>query len=45
LRYIHIRKGPNKVGFVDVLQPFSHAIKLITREQYFPVVSNYPYTL
>nr|AQP29196.1 NADH dehydrogenase subunit 1 [Microcerotermes sp. A TB-2017] len=41
LGYIHIRKGPNSVGFVGIFQPFSDAIKLFTSEQYFPLVSNY----
>jgi NADH-ubiquinone oxidoreductase chain 1 len=41
LGYVHIRKGPNKVGFVSILQPFRYVIQLFTREQYFPLVSNY----
>nr|URX52798.1 NADH dehydrogenase subunit 1 [Cryptotermes cymatofrons] len=41
LGYIHVRSGPNKVGFIGLFQPFSDAIKLFTSEQYFPLVSNY----
>jgi NADH-ubiquinone oxidoreductase chain 1 len=41
LGYIHIRRGPNKVGPLGVLQPFSDAVRLFTREQYFPLDSNY----
>lgn len=41
LRYIQIRKGPNKVGFIGIMQPISDAIKLFFREQTIPILSNY----
>lgn len=41
LRYVQMRKGPNKVGIVGIFQPFRDAIKLINKEIFYIFKSNY----
>lgn len=40
LGYIQLRKGPNKVSFIGFPQPLADAVKLFTKEQLKPLVSN-----
>lgn len=41
LGYIQLRKGPNKLGFGGLMQPFRDAIKLLIKEIYFISKLNY----
>nr|YP_010350357.1 NADH dehydrogenase subunit 1 [Ixodes fecialis]UOK09786.1 NADH dehydrogenase subunit 1 [Ixodes fecialis] len=40
LGYVHLRKGPNKVGIIGIFQPFSDAIKLFSKEMNFMLYMN-----
>jgi len=41
LRYTQLRVGPNKLGLLGILQPFSDGVKLFSKEEINPIKSNF----
>nr|UYA96531.1 NADH dehydrogenase subunit 1 [Syrista sp. 1 GYN-2021c] len=41
LGYVQLRKGPNKLGILGIMQPFSDAVKLFTKEYLLSFNFNY----
>src|SRR5690625_5700639 len=40
IAFMHVRRGPNRVGFRGLLQPFADVFKLLTKEIIVPSKAN-----